>query len=430
MRAQLTITTSIFDKNSSTKLAAFAWLAILAAAIAMVPVARAQTFQVIHTFSGGDGAEPQAGLVLSGQNLYGTTYYGGNLACECGTVFKLSRAGNGWLLSTLYRFQNGADGAHPYAPVAFGPDGVLYGTTPDGLLCCGTVFRLQPPASVCRSSSCLWTLTTILNFPNLASGYFPSYGPVSFDSAGNVYGTTQYGGRTGTCNGDGCGVIYQLTRNGNAWTENVIYAFTGINDGGLPYNGVTLDQAGNLYGTTFRGHDNGQYGVVYELSRSGSGWTNSVLYAFQNGEDGELPEGGVIFDQQGNLYGTTAAGGSGRGGTVFQLSPSGGSWNFNLLASMSGSGNVAGPLGNLTMDSAGNLYGTSVLNGLHQHGNVFKLTPVNGGWIYTSLYDFTGGSDGSSPIGQVVVDGSGNLYGTTQTGGGNCDCGVVWEITQ
>ena len=167
-----------------------------------------------------------------------------------------------------------------------------------------------------------------------------------------------------------------------------------------------------------------------KLTSSGSGWTENTPYGFQGGSDGKLPGvWGLIFDTSGNLYGTTVWGGAGGGGTVFQLIPSAGSWTFNLLYSLSGS-NGGGPWnGPLIMDSAGNLYGTTAKGkSSYGFGNVFELSPSNGGWTYTSLHQFTGGSDGKDPYGGVVLDAGGNLYGTTG-GGGAYGYGVVWEIT-
>jgi uncharacterized repeat protein (TIGR03803 family) len=157
------------------------------------------------------------------------------------------------------------------------------------------------------------------------------------------------------------------------------------------------------------------------LTRSGSGWTETVLYSFQNGSDGANPAAGLTIDN-GNLYGaTTTTGGSGGGGTVFG-SPNGPS---DPIYSFSGGG---GPATSLVADASGNLYGTTVKDGAYGAGNVFKLTPSGGGWTYTDLYDFTGGSDGGNPFGSLALDANGNLYGTAEAGGANGD-GVVFEIT-
>ncbi len=412
-----------------------------ALALAANPLAQGQTFTVIHKFSGRDGANPYAGLTIDGGgNLYGTTQYGGDLSSSCpggcGTIFKLVRRGSGWVLSNLYQFASGHQG-YPQARVLFGPDGTLYGTGSGfggyGDNGYGAVFTLRPPAAVCKSASCPWTETVLFSF-DPGVGYFP-LGDLTFDAAGNIYGTTQYGGALQYCSGGGCGVAYQLTQSGGIWTESILHAFTLGGDGGYPNSGLTFDHAGNLYGTapedTHQGRSNG---LIYRLSPSGAGWTQNVIYYFQAGTDGADPFAGLISDTAGNLYGAAAGGGSNRGGTVFQLTPSGGSWDFNTLYSLAqGSGNV-GPYGTLVMDAAGNLYGTTLTDGAHGSGSVFRLTPSNGGWTYTDLYDFTGHDDGGQPYGSLVLDANGNIYGTTFAGGnfecqGDYGCGVVFEIT-
>ena len=234
----------------------------------------------------------------------------------------------------------------------------------------------------------------------------------------------------------GWGTVFKLTPSNGGWAESVLYSFTGGSDGASPYSDVILDQAGNLYGTTWQGGVSGcafgtGCGTVYQLTPSGSGWKENTLYSFQSATDGGNPPAGLIFDPSGNLYGATWTDGPGGGGTVFELSPADGSWTFTSLYALNGTG---GPAGSLVMDGAGSLYGTTDSDGAHGVGSVFKLTPSNGGWIYTSLYDFTGGSDGYFPLCRVVFDTSGNLYGTTYAGGNNNDCGgygcgVVWEIT-
>jgi len=191
-----------------------------------------------------------------------------------------------------------------------------------------------------------------------------------------------------------------------------------------PYAGVIFDQAGNLYGTTASG------GTPYQLTLSGSGWAENTLHTFQYHGDGTFPYGGLIFDESGNLYGTTSIDEPLNGGTVYELEPSSGNWAFALLHSFffSGAGCCPGPLGSLIIDTVGNLYGTTSGEGAHLEGNVFKLSPSNGGWTYTSLHDFTGGSDGGFPYGSLVFDANGNLYGTTSFGGAY-DGVVVFEIT-
>jgi uncharacterized repeat protein (TIGR03803 family) len=390
---------------------------VFALAVLMFPSAQAQTYQVIHSFTGGqDGGSPYAGLSLDkGGNLYGTTFGGGTSGS--GAVFQLKRKNSSFVFNPLYSFAGGSDGANPEARVIFGSDGALYGTTrggyPNGL---GTVFKLRPSPSACKSALCSWTETVLYSFKGGTDGAYPGFGELIFDRAGNIYGTTLSGGNNGSN-----GTVYQLTPSGSGWTEGVLYRFA-VNDGAMPVSGVILDNAGNLYGTTIAGGLSNS-GTVFQLTyAAGSGWTETFLYSFRGGNDGNLPIGGLVFDSSGNLYGTTSNGGQGGGGTVFKLTPSGGGWTYSLVYSFTG-GYQCGPWGTLLMDG-GNLYGTTVCDGAKNAGNVFKLTPSG---TYTSLYDFAGGSDGKNPYCRVVFDANGNLYGTAYAGGQGY--GVVWEIT-
>lgn len=389
-----------------------------------VPSAQAQTFTVLHSFSGPDGANPSAAPVLDAAgNLYGPTLAGTGAAYN-GTIFKLANRGSGWILSSLYDFQGGNDGVNPRAAVTLDPSGVVYGSTtlggggdctPGG---CGTVFKLRPPATFCRSVICHWgeTLYAIENRPD---GAYPN-SPVIFDQAGNVYGTTNEGGT-------GFGVVYQLTPAGDGWTENVAHVFLGGSDGAYP-SGVVSDASGNLYGTTGT-HGPDGYGTVFRLTYTGSAWTLTNLYAFHGTGDGGVPYGRLVLDQSGNLYGTTSMGGGGDdGGTIYELSPQNGSWTYTVLYSFPSAFTYPG---GLVLDAAGNLYGEQEAGGSGS-GSVFKLTRWEGGWTYSQLYAFTGGSDGSAPIDTVVLDHNGNLYGAAYYGGSDyCEhgCGTVWEIT-
>lgn len=378
----------------------------------LATVAQAQTFVDLHSFTGfGDGSVPEAGVTLDrAGNLYGTTFQG--------TVFKMSHFGSEWVLTTLYTFQGGSDGANPASRVVFGPGGTLYGTTSagggSGL---GTVFNLRPPATVCKSIQCSWTETIIHRFTG-SDGAAPQFGDLVFDAAGNIYGTTSAGGAFGQ------GVVFELSKSGEGWTESVLYSFAGGSDGAAPYSGVIFDVAGNLYGTTTAGGAH-SVGTAYELAPSQSGWSETVLYNFGGSDESNSPYGGLIFDRQGNLYGT-ACGGPNGGGAVYELALSNGRWSYNLAYGFSG---YAGPRDGPTMDASGNIFLTDLATGLpNQAGSVFKLTPGAGGWTATDLYDFTGGSDGANPFGNVVLDAAGKLYGTT-TLGGTHNLGVVFEIT-
>jgi uncharacterized repeat protein (TIGR03803 family) len=399
----------------------------------------AQTFSVLHNFSGGgDGANPIAGPTLdAGGNLYGTTFDDG--AAGLGTAFKLTHRNSAWILTTLHSFGDYPDGEYPTARVVFGPGGALYGTTleggRDGV---GTVFKLQPRINVCPTVSCPWTETMLYSFKNVPDAAYPAYGDVVFDAAGNLYGAAGGGTSGYTCADDSpCGTVYELMRVQNGWNESVIWNFEGDDDGAFP-NGVIVDSSGSVYGTTsFRGVN--VRGTVFSLTSNGQGWAENSLYSFSGGSDGAAPEAGVISDGAGGFFGTTGYDGSGNGGTVFQLSSLGGNWLLNTLTSFNFSGTLGvtppGPQGVLVMDANGNLYGATTLAGAYNQGSVFKMTPSGGGWTLTTLHDFTGGADGGQPVGQVVLDASGNIFGTASVGGssvGSCyqglGCGVVFEI--
>jgi uncharacterized repeat protein (TIGR03803 family) len=395
--------------------------------------AQGQTFAVIHSFTGTDGANPFAGLTMDASgNLYGTTLNGGT--GYNGTVFKLRHAGSGWVLATLYSFPGGDNGSQPTAGVTIGKEGSLYGTTFSGGLypCgqpsvdCGVVFNLKPPATAPRSALYSWNETLLYSFTGGADGGYPN-GDLTFDRAGNIYGTDGWGGYEGYGSG---GAVFELTRSGDTWTETTLYSPTNNGDGQTPSGGVIFDNSGNMYGVFVGGGPNGG-GAVYEISPSGSGWNMQYLYAFAGQSGGPAPIGGLMFDPHGNLFGTTAAGGTNGGGMVFQLVPGSSGWTFNLLYSFPSptcTTGACGPQDRLVMDGAGNLYGTTWGGGAYGFGSVFKLSPSGSGWTYASLHDFTGGSDGAKAKSNVVLDAQGNLYGTAAYGGMNGD-GVVWEIT-
>ena len=319
----------------------------------------------------------------------------------------------------------GSDGFQPYAGITIGPNGSLYGTTnvgggsggcePGG---CGTVFNLTPPPHFSAHVLGGWSQTTLYRFTGGLDGGYPGYGDLVFDSTGNIYGTV------GEFGPGGVGAVYKLTSSGGNWVESVL---AGV--GPSPEGAVLFDQAGNIYSTTSDGGTDNN-GTVFELTPNGSGWTQSTLYTFGSGTGGANPISGLIFDQAGNLYGSTPTGGAGGGGTVYQLSASNGGWAFSTLHSFSSTcGCDTGPYANLTMDASGNLYGTAPEEGIYGYGVVFELSPhPDGSWTYTDLYDFTGEADGKYPAGGVVFDSSGNLYSTTYSGGAD-GYGTVWEIT-
>ncbi len=387
--------------------------------------AEAQTFTVIHNFTGErDGANPVAGLTIGGSGtLYGTTSQGG--LGDGGVVFKMTRSAGGWVLNPIYEFARENDGSSPWAGVVIGPNGALYGTTrfggPAGY---GTVFEVAPPPRICSRVLCYWNETVLYDFMGGSDGSGPAFGNLAFDQAGSLYGTTQYGGGTG-CSGQGCGVAFELAPSqGGQWTESILHSFGSGNDGQYPLGGVIFDMAGNLYGTTSQGgSDVG--GTVFELIPSNGTWLENILFDFEtsNGCDddtGCAPAGTLIMDQFGSLYGT----GQGGRGTAFELTPLNGNWNFSALSFF-----CCQPVAGLTMDAAGNLFGTTISGGAYGYGMLFKLTNSSGVWTITDLHDFTDGySDGGAPYGAVLLDASGDLYGTAYEGGAY-GYGVVWEMT-
>ena len=337
-----------------------------------------------------DGANPYAGLIFdSVGNLYGTTGGGGVSGCSeegCGTVFELTLGDNGtWGEKVLYKFcstTNCEDGANPYAGLIFDSTGNLFGTTYAGgsSSCfgqgCGIVFELTP------GDDSKWTEKVLHRF-TLDSGTYdgtsPGYGSLIFDKAGNLYGTTYYGGKC--IETDGCGTVFQLTRHGRGrWAEKVLLRFqSNGKDGHNPYYGLVLDAAGNLYGTTFEGGRSSKCqegcGTVFQLTPGTKGrWAEKVLYSF-DGMDGTGAIDNLILDSKGNVYGNTSIGGTYGRGTVFRLSPvAGGKWKEQLYSFKSGKdGNY--PSGGLIFDSAGNLYGTTFAGGDHDGGTVYKFIP-------------------------------------------------------
>lgn len=399
---------------------------------------KAQTYTVLHTFTGPDGADPVAALVRDAAgNLYGTTFYGGNLnLCNgsgCGMVFKLSPNG---IETVLYTFTGGADGANPkglfrnaagelYGVATFGGDLSLCGGTG-----CGTVFKLSPPATVCRSVPCLWTETVLHTFTG-PDGALP-VGNLIQDATGNLYGATLSGGA-----GQFDGTVFKVDAAGQ---ETVLFSFNGGTDGFEPMAGAIQDSAGNLYGTTYAGGITG-YGVIYKLDPS-TGQEN-VLYSFggSGGSDGEYPADTPVFDQAGDLYGTTQGGGNFSGencyggcGVIFKLDSSN---HLDVLYSFTGEADGWWPAAGLLRDAGGNLYGATYFGGNLNAcdpggcGVVFKLD-TNGNLAV--LHTFSDGPDGAYPTATLIQDPAGNFYGTTTAGGDNqCflfgGCGVVFEIT-
>jgi len=401
---------------------------LLTLALFATHAAPAQTYSVIHDFTGGvDGGEPYNGLTIDAAgDFYGTASVGGTYGH--GLVFKLTRSGSDWTFSNLYSFAGGTDGASPHARIAIAPNGALYGTTDGGggqgcsTYGCGTVFRLIPPITIPKTARITWKEVQLHIF-NGTDGSHPQ-GDLTFDDSGNIYGTSIGGGDFNW------GTVYKLAQSGGTWIHTVLFSFSDGTDGAEPQGGVTFDESGSLYGTCQ--FSSGANGTAFQLTPSGSGWTEQTIHTFNfGGDNGVEPIGGLIVDNLGNLYGTTLYGGSfPAAGAVYELTPSDNGWSYATIHSFTnGDG---GSVDKLIMDAAGNLYGTTMNGGAYGNGSVFKLTHSGGAWIHTSLHDFCATGfpcpDGSQPMSALVFDAQGNLYGTTSRGGGS-EYGVVFKIT-
>lgn len=335
--------------------------------------------------------------------------------------------------STIYTFRGGPDGDYPLAPLVADAKGNLYGTTQLGgsnclgsTLGCGTVFELVAPSS----PSGTWRQHILYAFTGQADGWDPTGGLI-FDSAGNLYGTTQGGGDLGSmlCGnpiGFGCGVVFELSpsrSSGGTWTETVLHTFEGGADGAWPGTALIFDKSGNLFGTTrIGGSILSGNGTVFELSPGAGGvWTESIIYAFTGSSDGYVPTSSLVFDSLGNLYGTTFS-------TVYQLiSPSSGdTWSLNTINVFSN--NYAIENGALLFDRSGNLFVAMTWGGEKGNGLAFELIPPQSGgsWTEVTLHTFVGGGD-AHPNG-FVEDLSGNLYGVTQ-GNTRQSCGVISKLS-
>ncbi|MGA8491334.1 MAG: choice-of-anchor tandem repeat GloVer-containing protein [Terriglobales bacterium] len=395
---------------------------------AVIPAGGSGSENALYSFAGGgDPKLPYAGLIFDkAGNLYGTSEFGGTY--NQGTVFEITPNSNGsWTESVLYSFTGSEDGAQPYGSLVFDSSGNLYGTTNFGgdtncNLGCGTVFKLSPGSSG-------WTESVLYTFTGGSDGGEPD-ARVLFDAAGNLYGTTLLGGSINSACTSGCGTIFKLAHGSSGWTESIIYAFQGGTDGLSPYDGLAFDAAGNLYGSTYAGGSG--YGVIFKLTPGSSGWAETVLHAFRGGYDGKSPYGDLILDGSGNLYGTASQGGYQGYGVVFEmLLNTKGRWAEKVLHSFANTP-AGNPVAGLAIDTAGNLYGTTMLGATRAScgggcGALFKLAPASGGWTYKVVHDFGHGADGYHPTGDLILDSTGNLYGTTQAGGAQ-GSGMVFEI--
>jgi uncharacterized repeat protein (TIGR03803 family) len=381
----------------------------------------ASKYKVLHAFTGGnDGGGLYGGLLLDEEgNVYGETVAGGPKG-KGGTAFRLEHQANGkWAEAVLYNFCSEPecrDGGGPMGGLIFDPEGSLYGTTESGggPYKYGTVFELSPGSDG-------WKETTLHRFGFNKYGCCPQASLV-MDSAGNLFGTAH--------------VAFELSPTADGWKETVLHDFTGQNgDGYGAYTGMTMDAAGNLYGETLHGGTStrcgGGCGTAYQLQRTADGWKERILHDFGAIGDGAFPLGTLSLDSMGNLYGTTGVGGATGNGTVYRLTlQADGHWKETIVYSLTGGANGIEPGGGVVMDKAGNLYGTTTAGGSPncECGIVYKLSPAaKGKWNFNVLHTFVG-TDGAQPVGELILDDKGNLYGNTITGGAG-GYGVAFELT-
>ena len=347
--------------------------------------------------------------------------------------------------TTIFRFPGGKNGLTPVAGLIADSKGVLYGTT-SALnsrthKVFGTVFSLTPPSGKTGQ----WTQSVLWRFRGGNDGANPT-STLVMDGSGNLYGTTPVGNEHGT------GTVFELSppsRGNSNWTETTIYAFNGFQDGTYPYAGLVRTSNGVMYGINGNGGANGK-GAIFQLSPPANGkgaWTESVLYSFKGGSsDGEYPQGGLFLGSDGALYGTTQWGGidgpycgtdgNAGCGTVFKLAPPGNGstqWTESVLYYFTGGPGGSAPLGNVIADGSGNLFGTTNFGGVSFCcGIVFELSPPTGGgstWSESTLYEFEAGSDGANPSAGLLLGSNGILYGTAATGGAFKSYGTVFSLT-
>jgi uncharacterized repeat protein (TIGR03803 family) len=396
------------------------FIGIFAVVFALALTTWASTEKVVWNFAdGGDGSEPWSNyFITDGKgNLYGATGFGGTY--NSGVVFMLSAAGE----TILYEFkgQSNGDGASPHGRLAFDGNGNIFGTTQSGgTNGTGTVYEISPV----RGGG--WTETVIYNFSaGGLDGADPSAG-MTIAPDGTMFSTTPDGGAYGA------GVIFGMQKTANGWKQEVIHSINYPSDGGFPYEGLTRDAAGNLYGAAPSGGVGGN-GVIYRLSFTKGAWVDTVLYSFtgQNGDGSGLYWIDLIGDKSGNIYGATSFGGTNGTGTVWELVKGSNGYTEKILYEFgaAGSGDGNSPYGGLAMDSKGNLYGTTLNGGSSNQGAVYAITKQGTSWKETVVHNFTGGTaDGEQPTGNPCIAGSA-LYGMAEMGG-TSNQGVVYRITQ
>jgi hypothetical protein len=444
--------------NKRSPRLAHLWVLFAVAWTLAVPASAEWKEKVLYSFQGGatDGALPAGGVVFdSAGNLYGATTQGFGFCppAQCGSVFQLApppKQGDPWTETVLHVFtgNSNGDGDTPAGGLIIDSLGNLYGTTAYGgtgdcvllgtKVGCGTVYEMMPP----QTKGGKWTEVVLYSFPTSKQGYLPN-GNLVFDNSGNLYGATIFGGGHGTTCDEFyqyCGAVFELSpprKKGGKWTEKVLHGFRSGTDGANPNGGLVLNSKGAIYGTTYGGGNEsgtcgaGGCGTAFQLSpptQKGGAWTESVLHRFQSSANEARPAAGVTFDGKGCLYGTTVD-------TVFRLAPpltKSGRWKETILYTFNNS--AYDPAGALIFDTSGNLYGTTEYGNTFA-GTVFRLEPpsVKGrNWTFGILHGFAR-SDGAQPAANLIFDDHGNLYSTTTEGGSGTGCsfhgcGTVFEI--
>ncbi len=384
------------------------------------------SYEVLHSFADKGGAcpNPEAPVIFDQSgNLYSTTTFWN------GCIFELMPEANGhWKEKTLFKFPlfSDKDGAQPSAPVLFDTAGNLYGTTAGGggsgcyNLGCGAIFELTP------TTDGHWKEKVIYGFKDPGDGYQPEAG-LAIDASGNLYGTTNLGGNLSCNQGYGCGTVFKLSKSqGGIWHKTTLHAFAGGRDGAYVWAGVILDSTGNLYGVTADCHNGSCQGngTVFELVSTHGKWLHTVLFRFPGGSNAN-PTGTLTLDPVGNLYGTAA--GAACCGTVFRLSRSGKGWKEQVLHTFNGS-DGSEPVTGVILDKSGNLFGTTPTGGSNSAGTAYELKHSNNNWTITVLHDFYANYlDGLTPVAPLAIGPDGALYGTTKWGG-PASHGTVFRI--
>ena len=352
-------------------------------------------------------------------------------------VVTLAFAASAWAAGTeslIYSFNNyTGDGYQPYSGLVADKAGNLYGTTyQGGTNNFGSVFELTLSGGV-------WSETLLYSFAGFSAGdgEYPDYSPLVFDTAGILYGTTQYGGSNTSCN---CGTVFELTKSGSTWKETILHSFLGASqkDGNYPEAGLSFDSTGNLYGTTYQG-GTFSVGTVFQLQPTKTSWKYKVIHNFNNANGGSYyPLGGITQGADGYYYGTTEYGGYAyNAGTIYRMFESRGAWFAQTIFYFLEGGNGTYPVSSLAIDAKGNLYGTTYQGGNDETcgggcGTVYKLTAgKNNKYTQSVIYSFQNGvKDGGYPDqgAGVTVDAAGNLYGTTLYGGSTENAGTVYEL--